>query len=52
MRKKKNNAKWNRTIALLLSGMLVLGSTPVSALAAGVDEPEIQVEEKIGRAHV
>lgn len=45
MRKKKNNAKWNRTIALLLSGMLVLGSTPVSALAAGVDEPEIQVEE-------
>ena len=45
MRKKNNNAKWNRVMALLLSGVMVLGSAPVGALAAEPDVTEVQVEE-------
>lgn len=45
MRKKNNNAKWNRVMALLLSGVMVLGSAPVGALAAEPDVAEVQVED-------
>ena len=45
MRKKNNNAKWNRVMALLLSGAMVLGSAPVGALAAEPDVAEVQVED-------
>ncbi|MDO5391255.1 MAG: Ig-like domain-containing protein [Eubacteriales bacterium] len=45
MRKKNNNAKWNRVMVLLLSGVMVLGSAPVGALAAETDVVEVQVEE-------
>ena len=38
MKKKNNNAKWNRVMALLLSGVMVLGSAPVGVLAA---EPDV-----------
>lgn len=41
MRKKNNNAKWNRVMALLLSGVMVLGSAPTGVLAA---EPEMAAE--------
>ena len=45
MKKKNNNAKWNRVMALLLSGVMVLGSAPVGVLAAEPDVAEVQVEE-------
>ena len=45
MRKKNNNAKWNRVMVLLLSGVMVLGSAPVGALAAEPDVAEVQVED-------
>ena len=45
MRKKNNNVKWNRVMALLLSGVMVIGSAPVGVLAAEPDVVEMQVED-------